>query len=111
MRIVDENDFKAWLEARFQHVDTKFDELRRYFDVVAEQSRSEIQLLAESVATRFDQVTSRIDQLEDKVDRGFAETQAMIRFSHAELDRRLRTLEDTVANLQSRVERLESTVH
>lgn len=41
--------------------------------------------------------------------RGFAETQAMFKFSHAELDRRVRTLEDTVSDLQSRVERLEST--
>jgi hypothetical protein len=39
--------------------------------------------------------------------RGFAETQ--VELSHAELDRRVRTLEDTVSDLQSRVERLEST--
>jgi predicted AAA+ superfamily ATPase len=33
------------------------------------------------------------------------------RFSYAELDRRLRTLEDTVADLQARVERLEQSPH
>jgi len=90
MRIVDE-DLKAWLETRFQRVDDRFeradgksDDLRRHFDVVAEQNRSEIQLLAESVGTRIDQLASEIARLEEKMDRGFAE---------------------------SRVERLESTVH
>jgi hypothetical protein len=34
----------------------------------------------------------------------------MISLSYAELDRRLRTLEDVVSSLQSRVERLEATV-
>jgi hypothetical protein len=52
------------------------------------------------------------------MDRGFADTQAMIKFSHAELDRRMRTIEDshraleaTVVDLQARVERLESSTH
>lgn len=33
----------------------------------------------------------------------------MIKFSHAELDRRVRVLEDAVSNLQARIERLEAT--
>ena len=39
----------------------------------------------------------------------FIETQAMIKFSHSELDRRLRSLEGTVAELELRVERLEGS--
>ena len=35
----------------------------------------------------------------------------MIKFSHAELDRRIRTLEEVFADLQARVERLESSTH
>jgi len=35
----------------------------------------------------------------------------MIKFSHAELDRRLRMLEESVTDLQARVERLESSTH
>jgi hypothetical protein len=42
--------------------------------------------------------------------RGFADTQAMIKFSHAELDGRLRSLEQAFADLQARVERLETTI-
>ena len=52
------------------------------------------------------------------MERGFTETQAMIKFSHAELDGRVRALESaqrnlegTVADLQARIERLESTTH
>jgi hypothetical protein len=41
--------------------------------------------------------------------RGFGDTQAMIKFSNAELDRRIRTLEEGFADLQARVEQLEST--
>jgi chaperonin cofactor prefoldin len=46
---------------------------------------------------------------------GFADTQAMIKFSHAELDRRIhaveekaRTLEESVHRLQARMDRLEA---
>lgn len=35
----------------------------------------------------------------------------MIKFSHAELDRRVRSLEESVSDLQTRVERLESSTH
>jgi hypothetical protein len=35
----------------------------------------------------------------------------MIKFSRHELDRRLRTLEEVVSDLQARVERLESSTH
>lgn len=49
--------------------------------------------------------------IRDEVRRGFADTQAMIKFSHTELDRRIRTLEEGFADLQARVERLESSTH
>ena len=52
--------------------------------------------------------------IEQRMDLGFADTQAMIKFSHAELDRRVRymeqtlqTLEDRFVGLQTRVDRLE----
>ena len=48
---------------------------------------------------------------DDEVRALFADTQAMIKFSHAELDRRIRALEDGYADLLVRVERLEETTH
>lgn len=53
--------------------------------------------------------------LEDKIERTAADTQAMIKFSHAELDRRIHAMEEraqrlerAMADLEARIERLES---
>ena len=62
------------------------DEIKRHFNVGAESLRSEIRQVAEGLIS-----------LDDKTERGFAEVRrefdevkAMIRFSHAELARRLK---------------------
>jgi hypothetical protein len=91
---------------RHENADT-----RGHFDVVAEAMRHEIRLVVESVA----QVGERLDRtaadIREEMRRGFADTQAMIKFSHAELDRRVRGLEEGFADLQARVERLEGSTH
>ena len=88
-----------------------FDEIRRHVDVSTESVRSEIRIVAEAVANLDEKLDRQVDRLEEKMDRGFAETQAMIKFSHAELDRRVSRLEQALADLQVRVERLETTTH
>ena len=64
-----------------------------------------------TVALLDQKVGREVQGLEEKLERGFSETQAMIRFSHAELDRRVgpRALQQTIPELQSRVERIESS--
>ena len=67
----------------------------------------------------FDErLTREAADIRDEMRQGFADTQAMIKFSHSELDRRITSLEDgrsaveeTVADLQARVERLEGSTH
>ncbi len=59
------------------------------------------------VDTRLEKIESRLSSVEDRLERGFAETQAMIKFSYAELDRRVSALEGVVADLASRVQKLE----
>jgi len=96
-------------------------ETRRHFEVVAERLESKIDTVAEGVITvnqRVDRLDAKVDRLDDKVDRlaadvaaQFNDTRSMIKFSHHELDRRLRSLEDIVSDLQARVERLESSTH
>jgi len=93
-------------------------ETRRHFDVALEAARSETQLVAEGVTQTRESLSRVAAELDEKIERTATETQAMIKFSHSELDRRLRTLEDshgklgeTVANLQARVERLEGSTH
>lgn len=86
-------------------------EMRRHFDVTAERLEKRIDLVAESVV-RLDQKLDRTAaDFRDEMRRGFADTQAMIKFSHAELDRRIRALEEGFAGLQARVERLETSTH
>ena len=95
------------------HVDT-----RRHFEVAMEATKHEVRLVAESVAHLNEELHRETSALRQEMSRGFAETQAMIKFSHAELDRRVNTLEEshhaleeTVADLQTRVQRLESGTH
>lgn len=84
-------------------------ENRRHFEITAEEFKHEVRLVAEAV-TQLDQKVGReVGRLNEEVGSGFAETQAMLRFSHAELELRVRTLEQALSELQSRVERLETT--
>jgi len=92
------------LETKFEGVEAKQDELHRYFGVIAEDLRSDIQQVAEGVSS----VSERLDRFQVEVAREFSEVRAMIPLSYSQLDRRLRTLEDSLESLQSRVLRLES---
>lgn len=85
--------------------------VRQHFDVSTEAVRHEVQLIAEGVAQLGERVSREIGRLDEKVDRGFADTQAMIRFSHAELEKRVRALEDAYTDIRSRLDRLEATTH
>ncbi|HVT45512.1 MAG TPA: hypothetical protein VMT00_14120 [Thermoanaerobaculia bacterium] len=69
------------------------EETRRYLGVTAEAIRHEVRLVAKAVAQLDAKVGREVERLDTTMDRGFAETQAAIRFSHAELDRRLRAVE------------------
>jgi hypothetical protein len=80
------------------------EETRRHFDVVAEDLRHQIQLTMEGVVAN----RGAIDQLRDQMKEEFVELASMIRISYAQLDRRLRTLEEIVSGLLTRVDRLES---
>ena len=82
-------------------------ETRRHFDTVAEQLASKIETVAEGVLS----TNERLDRFQTKMHEEFDDVRSMIRFSHHELDRRMRLLEETVSELQTRVERLESSTH
>jgi uncharacterized protein YceH (UPF0502 family) len=86
-------------------------ENKRYFDISTEAFKHEVRFLAEAVAHLDQRMARAVEGLDEKIDGGFADTQAMIKFSHAELERRVRLLEQAFADLHSRVERLEGTTH
>jgi chromosome segregation ATPase len=72
-----------------------------------EDGQARLEGRLEKVETRLEGVEARLVNLEERLERGFAETQAMIKFSYAELDRRVSALESVVADLASRVQKLE----
>ena len=92
------------MDRRFEAVDVNLAETRRHFDVVAEGLRGEIQQVAEGHQFLVDGQA----RIMDRMDRMERELGAMIRFSYAELDRRIRTLEEGFATLQERVARVET---
>ncbi|MEO8380280.1 MAG: hypothetical protein ABI779_11505 [Acidobacteriota bacterium] len=95
-----------------------FESMRRHFDVVSEATRGDLRLVAETIVLTHERIDRTTSSLGEHIERSSAETQAMIKFSHAEIDRRMRTLEergrsleDAVADLQARVGRLENSTH
>lgn len=94
------------------------EENRRFFETTAESLRRDIQTVAEvSTATREALDRHRAESREERF-RIAAETQAMIKFSYSDLDRRVSSLEDArgkqedaIAELQARVDRIESSTH
>ena len=106
-----DDDLKRLFESMRQENAAAHSNTRRHFEVLTEGTRKDIQIVAESVLLLREKLDRTETALHEKIDRTAAETQAMIKFSHVEIDRRMRTLEDAVADLQSRVERLEGSTH
>lgn len=71
---MEENNLKRLLEANAA-------ETRRHFEITAEGIKHEVRLVADAVAQLDGKVDREIGRLEGQIDRGFADTQAMIKFS------------------------------
>jgi hypothetical protein len=71
------------------------EETRRHFDVTTERIEGRFSLLAESVQHIDMKLDRKVAELSERIDTSAAETQAMIQFSHRQLDRRITTLEQT----------------
>ncbi len=92
------------IDEKFNTIDEKFEENKRYFGVVAEGLRNEIRQVAEGVAN----VDENLDRFRKEVQGEFKEVRALIKFSYAELDQRIRVLEGEFQNLKGRMDRLEA---
>jgi hypothetical protein len=84
--------------------DDRADEIMRHFDVVGERLESQIRLVAEG----HQLIREKLKAFRAEVSVEFSELRSMIKFSYAELDRRIRTLEGAVVSLADRVDRLEA---
>lgn len=101
-----------------QRFDAAVEVVRWHFDVTAERLEARFGTLAEVVGAIDAKFERRLDKVETTIERTAANTQAMIKFSHAELDLRLsaleqdhKSLEETVSEPRSRIERIESSAH
>jgi DNA repair exonuclease SbcCD ATPase subunit len=83
------------------------EENRRHFDVVAEHMRSQLQLVAEGVSSLADRLDRLEKHLREEILRAQRELSAMVKFSYAELDRKIQGLETRYHELEERIRRLE----
>ena len=109
-----DEELQAFLTERFSGIDQRFAELRRelhersaetrrHFDVVAEGLRGDIRLVAEGHSV----LVARIERVEQAIEAMGREILAAVKFSFAELDRRLTRLETLTLDLESRLSRIE----
>ncbi len=68
-------------------------ETRHHFEVNTERLETKIEFVAEAVAAVHETLDREAADIRDEMRRSFDETQSMINFSHAELDRRVGKLE------------------
>jgi len=83
------------------------EEIKRHFDVVAERVEARVRVVGEAVSAVDAKIDREVGALRDELREGFDEVKAMIKFSYAELDRRVTSLESAFADLDNRVKRLE----
>jgi chromosome segregation ATPase len=96
------NDRLGHVEQRLDGVDHRLERVEIRLDGVDHR--------LERVEIRLDGVENRLDGFEQEVRTEFAEVKSMIKLSFAELDRRITTLETTVHDLTTRLERLEAHI-
>jgi len=68
---------------------------------------SKVQLVAEGVATLNEKFDRRIDELERRNEEQHKDILAAVKFSYAELDRRITTLEAEMEDLKRRMDKIE----
>lgn len=99
------------IDSRFDKVDSKFVEFKEdifhQFHVISGDVISKIQLVAEGVATLNEKFDRRIDDLEEKNEEHHKDILAAVKFSYAELDRRITTLEAEMEDLKRRMDKIE----
>ena len=79
------------------------EEIKRHFGVVTEGIEQKIQQVSEGVAN----VDEKLERFRTETREDFKEVKSMIKFSYAELDRRMTTVEHELFSLKARVRQIE----
>jgi chromosome segregation ATPase len=94
-----------------EYFDKKFDafkeEIVHHFHVISEDVITKVQQVAEGVVTLDGKFDRRLDGIDRKIDEKHQDILAAIKFSYAELDRRIMNLEAELQLLKHRVEQIE----
>jgi len=88
-------------------VDQYKEEIIHQFHVISENVISQVKLVAEGVMNLDEKFTREMTSLRKENEQAHEEIKAMIKFSYAELDRRISTLETEVQELKRRVDQIE----
>jgi chromosome segregation ATPase len=96
---------------RMNDLDHKVDQFKEetihQFHVISEDVISQVKLVAEGVMNLDEKFTREMTQFRKENEQAHQEIKAMIKFSYAELDRRISTLESEVNELKHRVDQIE----
>jgi uncharacterized protein involved in exopolysaccharide biosynthesis len=84
------------------------EEIIQQFHVSAEGIRDEVKQVAEGVATANEKLDNIHKELTTEIQETRQEVLAAVKFSYAELDKRLTTLEQEFLDLKLRVEKIEN---
>ncbi|GEM_PF-1058473 len=88
-------------------VDQFKDEIIHQFHVISKDVISQVKLVAEGVISLDEKFTQEISIFRRENEQAHEEIKAMIKFSYAELDRRISALETEVQELKRRVDQIE----
>lgn len=95
------------IDQQFERIDSRFGEFREevihQFHIISEDVISKVQLVAEGVAN----LNEKLDRHADENRKDHMETVAAIKFSYAELDRRITNLEAEMGDLKRRIDKVE----
>jgi hypothetical protein len=82
-----------------EYLDQRFEETKRHAGVLAESMDHKVQLVAEGVNSLQEQ----LGRFREEVSHEFRETQAMIRFSYADLQRQIDDLRQRLSLVEERL--------
>ncbi|MEW6614746.1 MAG: hypothetical protein AB1401_04710 [Thermodesulfobacteriota bacterium] len=87
----------------------QLDEIKRYFDIVAENLRDEIKVIAEGVINLDGKFEREIAEFRKENKEAHSDIMAAIKFSYTDLDRRIAFLENRYESVEKRLKRLEDS--
>jgi hypothetical protein len=111
MRKKDFSELLESIDRRVNNLEQKSgqfkEEIIHQFHLISEDVISQVKLVAEGVMNLDEKFTREITDFRKESERTHQEIMAMIKFSYAELDRRVSTLEGEVQELKRRVDQIE----